>query len=293
MVSQGAILVKIENEAMTAAAMVRPRVPGKIKQEALEELNALPAEAGLMFYSIPYKERQQDGSDKTVQVEGPSVVMATSLAQRWGNCSVGSRVLDESVDGATVEGVFLDLEKNFRITRQVKVSRFKKRRTGHTVTLDSERWAVEQQIGASKAMRNAILSGIPRAIWVPLVTQAKAIVANKGKPPKSAAAAEKILEKKADKAQVEKAIAAFAQWSVGVADLEKALECKSPEWTGGHIAKLQGMWQAIKDGQSTVKEMFGGPEPEGQGEAKTAAGPAPFSPADVAAGKIETQERLL
>jgi hypothetical protein len=39
--------------------------------------------------------------------------------------------------------------------------------------------------------------------------------------------------------------------------------------------------------------MFGGPEPEGQGEAKPAAGPAPFSPADVAAGKVETQERLL
>lgn len=274
LVAQGHAVIKIENETMASVAVQRPRDEQAVITGALKELELVPEEAGKAYYSIPYKERQPDGSTKTVKVEGPSVKAAMALARRWGNCTTGARVLNEDAEGFDVEGFFIDLETNFRITRPQRVSKWFKPRAGGQQLLSVDRQLMAVQSGASKAIRNACLAALPAYLVAAYDKKARAIVGGK-------------LDAPADKKTVDAVLAAFLKLKVTKEQLEAHVELKVEQWTGTEVADLRGLWNAINDGQTTVEEAFGAaPSDAAKNEAT---GPTTVTP-DSLAGATVTGE---
>ena len=286
LVSLGATVVRIENESMVSVAVQRPRNEQKALEGALAELDAMPEEAGAAYYSIPYEDRQQG---KTVFVEGPSIKAAMTIARRWGNCSTGARIAAEDADGYTVDGVFIDVESNFRVQRSVRVSKWFKAKGGKVYLLSVDRQIMAVQAGISKAIRNAVLAGMPPYIVSSYFKRAKALVASGGKK----RAGEATLKKGANQGVVGQILAAFAAEEVGQADLEGLLQKPAAEWTGDDVASLRGLWSAIKDGQTTVAEEFSRVRQKRNGVENPVPTEVPFTPQDVVAGTVKTQERLI
>lgn len=243
LIAQGVTLMRVENESMLAVAIQRPRDEKKVLKAAIEELLMVPEEAKRAYYSIPYRERQMDGSTKLVQVEGPSIKASMALARRWGNCSVTARSLSEDAAGSDLAGIFMDFETNFRVERPMRVSRVMKKRSGGTYTLDPQRWLAALQAGASKAARNATINGLPAYLVAAYMKQARTIAA--GDP-----------ESKADPKKIAGVVAAFKRYEVSQEMLETYLETKVDNWMGDDLATLIGLGNAIKDGQITVAEAF-------------------------------------
>jgi hypothetical protein len=252
LVAQGATLMRVENEILMSAAVQRPRDEGAIVKGALRELDLVPEEASRAYYSIPYKERQADGSVKIVKVEGPSIKAAMALARRWGNCTVSCRVLNEDEGGFDLEGVFVDMETNFRLARPQRVGKTFKRRGGQLDTLSPERQAMAIQSGASKAIRGAILGSLPAYLVGAYDRKARSIAGGN-------------LERPADAKAVEAVKSAFGKLEVTLEQLEGYAGDPPSAWTGTHIADLRGLWNAIQDGQTTVAEVFGPEKPTIEG----------------------------
>jgi hypothetical protein len=245
LVSQGHAVLRIENDSMLQVATQRPRDEQAVVTGALRELDLIPEEAGKAFYSIPYRERQPDGSTKVVKVEGPSVKTAMALARRWGNCTTGARVLNEDKEGFDLEGVFIDLESNFRVSRPFRVSKWYKPRAGGAQLLSVDRQQQAVQAGASKALRNAILAGLPAYLVSAYEKKARALVAGN-------------LDAAADKKTVDAVLRAFEKWQVTEEQLATYTGLPVAGWTGTEVADLRGLWNAINDGQTSVEEAFRG-----------------------------------
>jgi len=242
-IHQGAALIRIENEVLIQAAIQRPRDEAKIVTAALKELELVPEQAAKAFYSIPYKERQKGGGFRVIKVEGPSIKAAMSLARRWGNCTVTARILNEDDTGWDVEGVFIDLETSFRLSRPQRVTKYLKRRDGSIDFLSPERQVMVLQSGASKAIRNATLAALPPYLVEAYLEKAKAIVGGK-------------LDAVADQKTINAVTAAFTRLNVTPEELHTYVGLPAEKWTGTEVADLRGLWNAISDGQVTVEEIF-------------------------------------
>lgn len=249
LVAQGSTLMRIENEVMLSVAVQRPRDEAIVIKRALQELALAPECAKAAYYSIPYKERQVDGSYKVVKVEGPSIKAAMSLARRWGNCTVASRLMNEDESGWDLEGVFVDFETNFRVSRPFRVSKVAKKRGGGTYRLDPQRELMALQAGASKAIRNATLAGLPDYLVSAYNNRAREIVGGK-------------LDQKAPPETVAAVIRAFVKFNATQEQLEAYTKLKVELWTGTEVADLRGLWNAIQDGQITAEEAFAVADPD-------------------------------
>lgn len=268
LVAQGATLMRIENETMLAVAVQRPRDEAVVIKKAVGELNLAPENAKAAYYSIPYRERQQDGSYKVVKVEGPSIKAAMSLARRWGNCTVASRIMNEDETGWDLEGVFVDFETNFRVSRPFRVSKVAKKRGGGTYRLDPQRELMALQAGASKAIRNATLAGLPDYLVAAYNSRAREIVGGK-------------LDQKATPETIAAVMRAFAGIDVKQEQLERYTKMAIDLWTGSEIADLRGLWNAIQDGQITADEAFAiAAEPEPIAKPQRASEVKPEDPAN-------------
>jgi len=250
LVKSGEVLMRVENDSMLSAAIQRPRKEEEIVKAALRELDIMPEEAGTAYYSIPFKDRAQDGSVRIVKVEGPSIKAAMSLSRRWGNCSVSARMLNEDETGFDLEGVFIDLESNFRVARPQRVSKTFRRRGGDVVWLTPDRMVMAIQAGASKGMRGAVLAGLPAYLVNAYYKKARQIAGGN-------------LEAKADAKIVKAVLEAFDRFKATQADLEKYTAKPLADWTGSEVADLRGLWNAIQDGQTTAEEVFGKPQEGG------------------------------
>ncbi len=243
-VSSGAALVRIENDTMLQVAMQRPRDEKKVLDGALAELDLVPEDAEVAYYSLPYKERRQGGGYRIAKVEGPSIKAAMALARRWGNCSTTARITDDTDEAVVLDGVFLDLETNFRSSRPFRVAKSFKLRNGKVIPLQERRLDNAVQAGASKAMRNAIVGGLPAYLVNKYVAKAQFLTVGD-------------LKKPAEPEKIEAVKKAFARYRVTEAQLEKYVDVPVADWKGREIADLRGLYNGLKDEQITVEEAFG------------------------------------
>src|SRR3972149_2765351 len=84
-----------------------------------------------------------------------------ALARLLDPCTVAARAINEETDGVDLEGVFVDLESIFRVSKPWRVSKMFRRKGGRVETLNVQKLGQAIQAGFSKAMRNAIRAGIP------------------------------------------------------------------------------------------------------------------------------------
>jgi hypothetical protein len=219
-----------------------------------------------------------DGSIKITKVEGPSINAAMALARRWGNCTATSRLVNEDATGFDIEGVFIDLESNFRVSRPFRVGKMAKRRGGGAYMLDAQRLLVAVQAGASKAMRNAILSGLPVYLVKCYYNRSREIAAGN-------------LDAKADPKKVAGVLKAFERFKVTKEMLERYTEEPVADWSGETLAGLIGLGNALVDGQLTAAELFppAEPEPGAPAPAEPATGPSTVTPDSLMGGTTTGQ----
>lgn len=171
---------------------------------------------------------------------GPSIGFANIVAQSWGNCRIGARIvyIDTRQKVVIAEGAFLDLESNTQslvpVQRRIVDSK------GRLYSEDMQ--IVTGMAAASIARRNAILQGVSRGLWNPIWNDALGIVRGN---------VQTFAENKAA------AFKALAQFGITPAQIVMALGLKGEvDLTFEHVPMLRGIYQSLRDGSTTVEELL-------------------------------------
>lgn len=196
-------------------------------------------------------------------IRGPSVRLAEIIVSQWGNCRVAARIthVDRTEKFVEAEGVFHDLETN--MARRATVRRRISDKHGRLLTDDMI--LVTGNAACSIASRNAILAGVPKAVWGKALARCEKVIAG---------------DVTTLSENIEQAMKAFAAFGVtpervcasldlaGVADIKL-----------DHIVTLRAMHSALKNAEATVEEMFPLPKVEAKKDAAPVkAAPTPPSP---------------
>lgn len=237
LISAGSQLLQIRTKNQLMVAIQRPR-----DTKAFEtKLQAMAAEAGEdFFYFIRYK-------DGTI-VEGPGVGLARAAAQLWGNCSVDTRIEQETAEAFLVRSDFVDFETNYTRSETKRVSKLIARKGGYSKATDKQLDLVYQQ-GASKVERDCILRSLPKHVIERAFEMAKAAA---------------LQEKAPIPQQIARIIRRFGELNVSISMIERFLGCaftaegmqkaeKNPQEV---CASLRGLITAIKGGDTTIEEAF-------------------------------------
>lgn len=175
-------------------------------------------------------------------ISGASVHLAKILAQNWGNLRVEAKVISIEPKQITSQAVAFDLENNLAIKVEVKrsiVDRNGKR-------FNDDMIVVTGNAGNSIALRNAILSVIPKAIVDKVYNEAKNKITGD------------ISDKTKLMAKRKQVLDGFKDvYGVSEAEVLKVIGKASIEHIDSdNIVTLIGIAQAIKDGDTSVEDMF-------------------------------------
>jgi hypothetical protein len=188
------------------------------------------------IYAIP-----RDGK----MIDGPSIRFAELLLVAWGNHRSAAEVTSIDDEFVVASGVFFDLETNGAI--QAKVMR---RITGKPSPqfpkgkrFSQDMIATTGNAACSIALRNAVLRGVPKALWKDLFDEAK----------KVAGGTAQTFGTRRDKVLKELAIQGATPEQIYDLLGIKGVDDMVTE----HLVHLRGLQNAIKDGETTVDEAFG------------------------------------
>lgn len=250
-----------EIDIQIATARRFPRSVTKVIQEAMSLATLNQDIAEQCIYAKP-----QDGGT----VEGPSARLAEIMASCWGHMRSEARVVDELEKHVVSRGTSWDLERNVAVAFEVRRRITKK---------NGQRFSDDMVVTASNAAnsiayRNSVFRVIPKAIWWPIYLKAKQVAV--GDATTLAARRGKVLEHFLKMGATNERV--FAALGVqGVDDI-----------TLEHVGRLQGINNAIRDGEITVDEAFPPIVKEPQRKSETTAAPTteaaapPVAPADEA-----------
>lgn len=224
-----AVLNRSEIDQQIATAKRYPRSITNFIREGTSLATLDEATAAECIYSLPRGGKL---------ITGPSARFAEIIANTWGNCRAGARVIDENGKFVTAQGVFHDLERNVAITYEVQ----RRITDKHGKTFNDDMIGVTANAACSIALRNAVLKGVPKAFWAGMEQAARQVIAGDAR----------TLSSRRDTA-----IAVFAKMGVPVENLLSKLELKGVEdITGEHLIALNGLRTAIKEGEASIESVF-------------------------------------
>lgn len=164
--------VSIEQMGVSAAEVLQqistakkfPRSLQKFRQQLISQVTLSEQIAQSCLYALPR------GGKK---IEGPSIRFAEIAMGCWGNCRATARIVAETENFIVAQGIFIDLERNVAVGIEVnrRIVDSKGRR------FDIDMIGVTGSAASSIALRNAILRGIPRALFEEGYIAAKRTVA--------------------------------------------------------------------------------------------------------------------
>lgn len=257
LISAGSQILQIRTKNQLMVALQRPRDMKKFETQLL----ASAAHAGEdFFYSIPFKEHRPNCQNRRncdcprTYVEGPGVGLTRMAAQLWGNCSVDTRIEQETDSVFLVRSDFVDFETNYTRSETKRVSKMIARSGGgYRRAADKELDLVYQQ-GASKVERDCVRRSLPHHIIERAFEVAKAAA---------------LQEKAPLNQQIARIIRRFGEIGVTLEMIERQIGCRFTEESmtkaekdGRDIcAQLRGLITAIKGGDTTVEEAFAAQPP--------------------------------
>ena len=232
--SHTSMIVQMAQAELNQAVTTARAFPRSIKRsvDSIISLATLDAEtAAECIYALP-----RGGKP----IKGPSVRFAEIVSAMYGNCHVGSRIVavDRAEKVVIAEGVFFDLETGMK-----RVSQVQRRISDKNGKLfNDDMIAVTGNAAASIAMREAVLKGVPKAIWRKAYEAADRVTLG---------TAETLVARRG------KAMAAFAAWGIVPEQIFASLEVAGLDDIGlEEIGLLVAMFQAIKSGDVTVESYF-------------------------------------
>jgi hypothetical protein len=227
----GALAMLNQSEISTQIATAKryPRSVTKFIAEATSLVALNDVVADECIYSLP-----RDG--KTI--EGPSARFAEICAYSWGNCRSAARVVDESAEFVTAQGVHWDLEKNTAIGYEVK----RRITDKHGRRYKPDMIGVTANAACSIALRNAILKGIPKALWSSVYDTARKTIMGD-------------FQTLANRRAV--ILQNYQKFGVSPERVFEKLQLRGEEdITLEHILILKGMLNALKEGDTTPEDLF-------------------------------------
>lgn len=186
-----------------------------------------------MFYSLPRANKQ---------IIGPGVRFAEIVAPCWRNNSTGSRLIGETRESVTAQGVFIDYEANLRNVKEIprRITDSQGRRFNADMVLTTAKAAL------SIAYREAILKGgVPMALWTPAYEQAKLTAVGQAKS----------MSERITAAMDYLAKLGVTEWQV-----MNAIGCSSPkDMEIDQLLTIRVLCEEIQKGDRSIEEVFGSP----------------------------------
>lgn len=228
----------IDQQISTAHAF--PRNIKRAIENAVAIVSMDAATAATCTYSVPRAGKS---------ITGPSVHMAKILAQVWGNMRVEAKVVNIDAKQVTSQAVCFDLESNLAIKVEVKRSI-----VGKQGRFNDDLITVTGNAANSIALRNAVLSVIPRAVVDKVYkTAQQTIVGDVSDETKLIARRKQVVDGLRDTYSITEIEILSAVGKAAVSHL-----------TTEDLVTLIGIGTSIKDGDTTVDYAF-----KGKKDAKT------------------------
>lgn len=174
-------------------------------------------------------------------VKGPSIRLAETLAQCWGNLDCGVREISQSNGVSVAEAYAIDLQTNTRVTKVFHVPHKRDTKKGVTRLTDARDIYELVANQGSRRLRACILGIIPGDVIEAAVERCATTLASSDVP---------IGE------QVKKMVMAFDELGVKVEHLEKRLGHNLDATIPQEIVTLKGIYKSIKDGMATREDFF-------------------------------------
>lgn len=235
-VESSSSLMALNSSEIDTQISTAKRYPRSIKRflnEAREMVTLTEEIAGECIYALP-----RDGKS----IEGPSARFAEILISAWGNCRAGARVVSEDERFVSSQGVFLDLQHNTAITYEVK----RRITNKYGKKFKDDMIGVTSNAACSIALRNAVLKGIPKAFWRSLYEDARRTA---------------IGDVKTLATRRASMVGEFGKMGVTPDLIFSKLGIEGQEdITLDHLALLRGVFTALREGDTTIEQVFAGDE---------------------------------
>lgn len=223
------LITKAEIDIQISTAKAFPRSNKMFLDKALSMATLNEDIAASCAYALPRGGKA---------LEGPSVRLAEIVCSSYGNIRAGARVIANDGKTITAQGVCHDLESNYSVT--VEVKRKITDKMGRTYNEDMQ--VVTGNAACAIAYRNAVFKVVPSALVNDIYEKAKEVA--KG-------TAETLIQRR------DKAVKYFKDMGVTEKQICDALEVKKIEDIDlDKLATLRGMATLIKNGESTIKDLF-------------------------------------
>lgn len=197
-----------------------------------------------------YVLRRKDANGQDAVIEGLSVRMAEIIAGAWGNLRVQTRIIGNDGRMITAQAVCHDLETNFAVSKEVKRSIVTKK--GYTYSQDMQ--VVTGNAAASIALRNAVLTVIPKAVTKRIINEVRKVALGQS------------IDLETSRQNI---IAYFGKMGVTQQQILDHLGIKDlKEIDQQAVFELRGTANAIKEGTTTVQETFVRPAVEAKKQAE-------------------------
>jgi hypothetical protein len=221
-------------DVQISTAKAYPRNIKRATDNAIAIVSIDKETAAICTYSVPRGGKA---------ITGPSVHLAKILAQVWGNLRVEAKVVAIDNNQITSEAVCFDLENNLAIKTQVKRSII-----GRTGRFSEDMITVTGNAANSIALRNAILSVVPRSIVDKVYNSAKnTITGDISDESKLIAKRKQVVDGLKDTFNLKEEEIFSAVGKQAISHL-----------TSDDLVVLIGIGTAIKDGDTTVEQAFRG-----------------------------------
>lgn len=229
-----------------ATAKKYPRAElAKIRSKMLSFATLDEETAESCFYTL--KRKEKSGQEKIIQ--GPSVRLAEIAVSCYGNIRAGASIIDNDGRQVVSRGACFDLENNVLVS--VEAQRRITDKNGRTYSEDMQ--ITTANAANSISYRNAVFKVIPMALVKPVYEAVKEVATG---------GASTLAQKR------EKVFKRFNSLGVSSERLLEFLEKSSIESVDlDDLAVLIGVGTAIRDGETTIDDVFPGPLQQQQDQA--------------------------
>lgn len=221
------------------------------------------------------------------QVEGPSIRLAETMARYWGNMNYGFREISRDGGASEIEAYAWDLETNTKAVRQFQMKHWRDtKKGGYEVTQERDKYELMANF-AQRRVRACILEIIPGDIVETAMEQCNRTLKGNSDVP--------LIDR------IKKMVIAFEEIGVSAAMIEARVQHSIDSINIHEYRQLGKLFNAIKDGYSTVDELFDSApaaseppkEPKANGKKKAAQTQAEAPPADDKAPDAEITHETL
>ena len=201
-------------------------------------------------------------------ISGPSIRLAETMAQYWGNIQFGVRELEQGDGVSTVEAFAWDIETNVREIKIFHVAHERHTKKGVTKLTDPRDIYELVANQGSRRLRSCILGIIPGDVQESAIEQC-----------------EQTLKASADtspKAQ-EALLAKFAEFGIQKPQIEKRIQRRIDSIQPAQVVDLRKIYCSLRDGMSNPSDWFETAQSLAPAATVTSAAQPPVAPAVAAA----------